>query len=180
MDKKTFRTQALRALRTLPPAQARWADRTVIRQLRQRIRQRHAHTILLYLPLKGEVNLLPLIRTLRQEGRTVLVPFMEGESFRLVQYRLPLRRAQYGIYEPNFSRKYQKKQIDIAIVPIVGTDPTFRRIGFGKGMYDRFYSREGHRRIDCTIFVQRVWQYSPTQLTDTWDIHPDELLVGYA
>jgi len=105
------------------------------------------------------------------------VPFMEGESFRLVQYRLPLRTKQYGVREPNFSRKYRKKQIDMAIVPIVGTDKTFRRIGFGKGMYDRFFAREG-THIAHTIFVQRVWQYSPVPLTDVWDVQADEILVG--
>ena len=177
MDKKTFRTQALRNLRSLSPAQARHADRRVRRQLLRRIRDARAQSVLLYTPLPGEVDTLPLIRTLRRRGITVLVPFMEAESFRLVQYRLPLHTKQYGVREPNFSRKYRKKQIDMAIVPIVGTDKTLRRIGFGKGMYDRFFAREG-AHIAHTIFVQRVWQYSPVLLTDVWDVQADEILVG--
>ena len=31
--------------------------------------------------------------------------------------------------------------IDIAIVPAVGVDGNLQRIGFGKGMYDRFFEK---------------------------------------
>jgi 5-formyltetrahydrofolate cyclo-ligase len=102
---------------------------------------------------------------------------MEGESFRLVQYRLPLRRGRFGVREPRFSNRYTKELIDIAVVPIVGTDPTGRRIGFGQGMYDRFFAREGSR-IARTIFVQRCLQWSPEILTDGHDVQADEIVTG--
>ena len=177
MDKKTFRTHALKQLRSLSPAQARYCDRKVRRRLLERIADEKAQTVMLYLPLPGEVDVLPLIGALRRRGVTVLVPFMEGESFRLVQYRLPLRTKQYGVREPNISKKYRNKRIDIAIVPIVGTDRTLRRVGFGRGMYDRFFARE-HGWIGRTIFVQRALQWSPDVVTDAWDVRADEIIVG--
>jgi len=177
MDKKTFRTQALRRLRRLTPSQKRIADHRITRALLGRILARRAHTVMLYIPIGVEVDVMPLIDTLRRRGMVVLVPFMEGESFRLVQYRLPLHRRQFGVREPNFSNKYRNRQIDIAIVPIIGTDPTGRRVGFGKGMYDRFFAREGDA-IAHVIFVQRTWQYAPCRVTDDWDVQADEVLVG--
>ena len=57
----------------------------------------NAQNILLYLPMGIEVNLYPLIATLRKEKKNIYVPFMEGESFRLVKYRLPLKIKKYGI-----------------------------------------------------------------------------------
>jgi len=178
MDKKTFRRDALRRLRSLSSRQARLADRYILSQLLKRIEEHRARTVMIYVPLTGEVDVMPLIRTLRQRRIEVLVPFMEGESFRLVQYRLPLHKKQYGVREPKFSRKYQKKRIDIAIVPIVGTDKTLRRIGFGKGMYDRFFSREGDR-IAHVIFVQRIGQHSSAVITDRWDVRADEIIAGH-
>ncbi len=133
--------------------------------------------MMLYVPLPDEADVLPLIHTLRRRGVEVLVPFMEGESFRLVQYRLPLEIKQFGVREPRFSRKKRNKHIDIAIVPIVGTDRSMRRVGFGRGMYDRFFAREGSR-IGRTIFVQRILQYSPEIITDDWDVAADGILVG--
>ncbi len=177
MDKNTFRSHALRQLRAASGSRARYGDRRIARRVLARIDQHHARSVLLYLPMKIEVNLLPLIHTLRRRNIIVWVPFMQGESFRLVQYRLPLQITQYGVREPKFSRKYRKKRIDIAIVPIIGTDPTLRRIGFGKGMYDRFFAREG-AQIAYTVFVQRIAQVSPDIVTDRWDVQADELIAG--
>jgi len=177
MDKKTFRTRALKQLRNLTPAQARYGDRVVRRRLLARMIQERAQTVMLYIPLPGEVDVMPLIGTLRRRGITVLVPFMEGESFRLVQYRLPLRTKQFGVREPKNSTQYRNKRIDIAIVPIVGTDRTLRRVGFGKGMYDRFFAKK-QKQIGRTIFVQRKLQWSPDVVTDAWDVRADEIIVG--
>jgi 5-formyltetrahydrofolate cyclo-ligase len=177
MDKKAFRQYALKNLRAIPRQQARYMDYRVNRLLLDRIKQQGARSVMLYIPLDIEVDVMPLIGTLRRRGIEVLVPFMEGESFRLVQYRLPLRTKRFGVREPIFSRKYRKKRIDIAVVPIVGTDPTLRRVGFGKGMYDRFFTREGYRIADV-IFVQRTEQYTPCVITDAWDVQADEILTG--
>jgi len=177
MDKKTFRIQALEHLQRLSRAQMRIADHRINRALLATIRARRARTVMLYIPLGLEVNVMPLIDTLRRCGIMVLVPFMEGESFRLVQYRLPLHRKRFNVREPNFSNKYRNRPIDIAIVPVVGTDSTGRRIGFGKGMYDRFFAKTGGT-VAHVIFVQRAWQYAPYQVTDDWDVQADELLTG--
>ena len=108
MDKKTFRRQALSALKAIPDARRRSIDHRVNAQLLRSILKGRARTVMLYVPLQDEVNVLPLIATLRQRGITVLVPFMEGESFRLVQYRQPLRTRRFGVREPGISRKYRK------------------------------------------------------------------------
>ena len=117
-------------------------DKKVVNALYQYIVDNNAKNVMLYVPLKTEVNLYPLIQRLRKEKKILYVPFMEGASFRLVKYRLPLKKKQFGIKEPNDSKQYRIKNIDIAIVPIVGVDVTRRRVGFGKGMYDRFYEKQ--------------------------------------
>ena len=63
---------------------------------------------------------------------------MDGVSFKMVPLRLPLERKAFGIYEPRASHR-KINLIDVAIVPAVGVDGSLRRIGFGKGMYDRFF-----------------------------------------
>jgi 5-formyltetrahydrofolate cyclo-ligase len=133
-----------------------------------------AQHIMLYIPLGMEVDTMPLIRILRRQKRILYVPFMEGKSFRLVKYRLPLRVKRFGIKEPNFSKQYINN-IDIALVPIVATDPTFRRVGFGKGMYDRFFEKN-QKKIKKTIFVIRTLCYSNQIITQEHDIKADILV----
>jgi len=123
----------------------------VIRKLYTLIDSLQAERIMLYLPLKTEVNLYPLIRQLRKEGKTLYVPFMEGESFRLVKYRYPLKKKRFGIKE-------------------------FRRVGFGKGMYDRFFEKE-IKNIKTTVFVARRLCYAKDVVTDDYDVKADVVIV---
>jgi 5-formyltetrahydrofolate cyclo-ligase len=101
---------------------------------------------------------------------------MEGKSFRLVKYRLPLEKKRFGIKEPKDSKQYRKKNIDLAIVPIVGLDITLRRVGFGKGMYDRFFEKE-IKNIDKTVFVARKLCYSHEIITNDHDIKADIIII---
>jgi 5-formyltetrahydrofolate cyclo-ligase len=100
---------------------------------------------------------------------------MEGKSFRLVKYRLPLKIKKFKIREPMISKDYNK-EIDLAIIPIIGTDKTMRRIGFGKGMYDRFFEKRG-KNIKKIIFVIRIFSYSKKIITNNYDIK-GELLIS--
>jgi len=179
MDKKSFRKTCLARLRVLQKRTNRKRDRKVVLMLYDIIKQEKAHTILLYIPLKIEVNVHPLIKSLRREGRLVLVPFMEGESFSLVKYRMPLERKQYGIREPKYSKLYRRREIDLAIVPIVGTDLTLRRVGFGKGMYDRFFERE-RKNIKKTVFVSRRLCFAHKVITDRYDVAADMVITPEA
>ncbi len=168
-DKTLFRTLSLQRLKTLPKHRRYIVDKWIISQLYSEITRLNATQIMLYLPLQNEVNTFALINKLRQEKRSVYVPFMEGTSFRLVQYRLPLETKKFGIKEPKYSNQYKKKEIDIAIVPIVGLDITLRRIGFGKGMYDRFFEKKGNF-IKKTVFIARELCYTTKKITDDYDI----------
>ena len=152
-------------------------DKWVLEVLHDMIKEQNAQNIMLYLPLKMEVNLYPLIAKLRKEKRMLYVPFMEGASFRLVKYRLPLYKKQFGIKEPKDSKHYRKKQIDIAIVPIVGIDATHRRVGFGKGMYDRFFERN-YTNIKEVVFVARELCCAKEVVTDDYDVKADCIVTA--
>ena len=108
----------------------------ILRELEFILKECKAKNILLYIPLDIEVDLRKLIAKLRKNS-TIFVPFMEGVSFKMVKYRLPLMAKKFNIYEPpNSNFKFVK--LDVAVVPVLGVDGNFKRIGFGKGMYDRF------------------------------------------
>jgi len=177
MDKQTFRKTALSRLRGLSWQKRYLIDKRINALLYSMIREQRAKSVMLYVPLEMEVNVMPLIHRLRQEGILVLVPFMEGKSFRLVKYRLPLKRKKYGVKEPKISKQFRKKRINIAIVPIAGTDRSLRRIGFGKGMYDRFFMQE-KKWIDTVVFVQRVLCLSEESVTASHDVGADTVIAG--
>jgi len=125
--------------------------------------------ILLYLPLTQEVDVKFLIKWLRQNNYNVFVPFMISKNqFKIVPYRLPLFKKKYNIYEPNFSNFKYKVKLDLAIVPTVGYDETFRRVGFGVGFYDRFFSSLNYSPV--IVFTQFCDCKSKYIITNNYDV----------
>jgi len=175
--KKAFRQHCLKRLKAASGRGRYIKDKKVLEMLYRIINEADARSVMLYLPMVTEVNLYPLIRRLRREKIKLYVPFMEGASFRVVKYRYPLKSKRFGIKEPNDSRQYRIKKIDIAIVPIVGMDVTRRRVGFGKGMYDRFFEKE-IKNINKTVFVARELCYSQEILTNHYDIKADIVVTA--
>lgn len=129
------------------------------------IKKFKAKKILIFTPLIYEPNLLRF-RNILGKNRQVFVPFMQNESLKIVKLRLPLNRKKFGVLEPNDS--FLKTKIDMAIVPVVGVDRVFRRIGHGQGFYDRFFGDSKKRPL--IIFVQSIDGLSEKEITQGHDV----------
>jgi len=134
---------------------------------------KHYKRILFFIPLKNEVDIYWVLKRLRREKKEIFVPFMEENSFKMVKYALPLRKKNFSILEP-LNKNQTLKKIDLAIVPIVGIDKSFKRVGFGKGMYDRFFAKLKYK--PKIVFVQLRPCVSKNKLTDFYDIRGDEFI----
>lgn len=174
-QKSSFRKLCLKRLKKVAHFSRYSKSKLIVNSLNKIIKEERANNILLYIPLGLEVDVIPLIKKLRKDKKSVYVPYMYKDSFKAVKYRLPLKIKKYGIKEPNNSFVKAKK-IDLAIVPIVGIDRLEKRVGFGKGMYDRFFDRLNYR--PKTIFVQLILCKSDKILSDDYDIKADYIITG--
>ncbi|GAX87130.1 5-formyltetrahydrofolate cyclo-ligase [Lebetimonas natsushimae] len=129
--------------------------------------------ILLFIPLKNETDIRGVINRLRREKKNIFVPFMQDLSFKMVKYQLPLKKKKFSIFEP-VNKQQTLQKIDLAIVPIVGITLDFRRIGFGKGMYDRFFAKLKYK--PKVIFLQLSPCISKENVADKFDIKADEYI----
>ncbi len=152
-----------------------YKDKKTIKKLEKFIKLNNFKNILLYVPVNMEVNVLPLINKLRKKQLNVFVPFIVEDSFKIVKYRLPLQKKTFGIKEPNNSFCIYP-QIDLAIVPILGIDKQWRRIGFGKGMYDRFFYRLNYK--PTIVFIQLTLCQANEILSDKYDIQADLIITS--
>lgn len=138
----------------------------------------HKYNILFYLPLPNEVDLIHIIYKLRKcKKYQVFVPKLEKISFNMVKCRFPLVKNYCRIYEPKTCNIYKDIIIDIAIVPVLGVDKNMKRIGFGKGMYDRFYSTLKVRPY--SIFTSRFQNIAVQPLCQWYDIQADKYVSTY-
>ncbi len=175
--KEDFRKYCLNRLQFFSKKAKIKRDKDICSSILDIINFYNPRNILLYIPLSMEVDVQPLINSLRKkENIEVYVPFIQGKSFVPVKYRLPLKRGKFGIKEPNFSNfKRGDIKLDMIIVPIVGIDETYRRIGFGAGMYDRFYEKLKQKPI--TVFTQLKLCKSKEIVTSSYDIKPDFIIT---
>ena len=173
-DKSHFRTFSREKLTSLTNRYKR--DKVVQKSLFKMITQLRAKHILMYNPLMIEADIRNVITTCRRRKCKVYVPFMEGISFKMVEWRLPLYKKSFNIKEPRNSFAI-KPMIDLAVVPVIGVDGALRRIGFGKGMYDRFF--DTLEKKPPVLFVQREFCMTPMLLAEEHDIAADIYLTPY-
>jgi 5-formyltetrahydrofolate cyclo-ligase len=174
--KNDFRKSCLKRLEFTSLFLKYYKNKIIFKKLEKFTKQSDSKNILLYIPLGIEVDVKPLINSLRKrKDTTVYVPFMQGESFKIVKYRLPLHKKRFGIKEPNNSF-FKARKIDLAIVPVVGVDKLNKRIGFGKGMYDRFFDKLGYK--PTMVFTQLILCKSEKILSDNYDIQADYIITN--
>ena len=91
-----------------------------------------------FMPLKSEINPLPLMRKLAGQGARLALPVVTGRGKSLVMrewvFGEPLIAGVWGTREP----KPEAAEVDpdILLVPLLAFDRTGHRIGYGAGYYD--------------------------------------------
>jgi len=172
LTKKTFREKCLAKMKNSTKHNKVYVNNIVNNKLKKQLKGISGKKILLYYPLPMEADIRKTILHLRKKNY-LFIPFMENESFKIVPFRLPLQKKKFGIYEAENSLK-KIRNIDIAIVPVVGVDGNLQRVGFGKGMYDRFF--EKLEKKPYTIFIQAEFCFTKELLCDHFDVEGDMLL----
>jgi len=173
LTKTILRENALKSLQLNAKRNKKYKSHLVSNKLLQLFKNLKGKKILFYFPLLMEVDILRVLKQLRKNNE-IFIPFMVAQSFKMVPFRLPLHKKKFGIYEAGNTVRNIKK-IDIAIVPVVGVDGNLQRVGFGKGMYDRFFEKLQKRPY--TIFTQLELCYTKELVCDEYDIACDLLIT---
>jgi 5-formyltetrahydrofolate cyclo-ligase len=137
-DKKRFRGEAF-ARRDALPAEVRQAAAETIaaRPLPLPIGPRAI--VSGFMPMKTEIDPLPLMRKLEGQGARLALPVLVGRGTPLVMrawtFGEPLSAGVWGIREPE--PEAEEVAPDILLVPLLAFDRAGSRIGYGGGYYDR-------------------------------------------
>ncbi len=149
----TERKQALRkqffALRaSISEDEKKRLDDRLNKNLAKHPLYKKAAVLLLFFPVRGEPDLLPLAELALREGKTVGFPISHPEdrtmTFRAIQSLSELQAGAYGIPEPPESGEFLNDRTDaLCLLPGLAFDRYGYRLGYGGGYYDRFLSNFG-------------------------------------
>ena len=140
-QKNSLRQHLEMKRRAMPKEEAAALSSAVVARLESVPEFQKGRNIMLYYPIRNEVDVRPLLEAY-QDSKVLLLPVvLKGHKMELRQYRGPesLKKGQYGIPEP-IGERYTGR-IDTIIVPGVGFDRHLHRIGRGGGYYDRFLKK---------------------------------------
>lgn len=108
-------------------------------------------SVLCFVPLTDEPDITSLIDDALQANKTVALPRYSLSSKAFVAAHIKARaqciRGEFGVLEPDAGCPViPLNQLDLVLVPGVAYDLTGRRLGRGKGFYDRLLAEvRGHK-----------------------------------
>ena len=145
----------------------------LVKKLQMTVEYQQAKNIMIFYPLKHEVNLLSLLNDKTKnfylpkiEGKNLLCcPFKEGEK---------LSDSSFKTKEP-LTEAVEKDLIDLVIVPALAVDKKNYRLGYGGGFYDRFFAEaQNVTKFVCTSQTLVVESVYP----EIHDIQMDKIIVA--
>lgn len=159
--KARLRQQIRAELQKLSPEQRVKASAAVGHQLQNQRIWVEARSILFYAPLGDEIDIWSLAQAALDHGKLAALPQFDrdGGTYRASQVsnlHRDVAIGRFGILEPKPDcPELSLNQLDLILVPGVGFDQHGRRLGRGKGDYDRLLA--GVRGTKCGLAFDCQW-----------------------
>ena len=157
-EKKKLRTELLDIRNQIVGTEREIAEAAVVSKILSLTSFRFAETVLLYYPIKGEINVLPIAEAAIKAGKRVAFPLCDIESstmtYHIVSDLSELKEGSYGIPEPSSDLPIYtptRGKNDLIIIPAVCFDRHGYRVGYGKGYYDRYLNTFGGTAVGVTF-----------------------------
>ncbi len=152
--KSVLRDRVRELVRALPAEERRAGAAVLGALIREQTPWRSAQSVLLFAPLPDEPDISALLDEAWRGGKTVALPRSDpqtgGYLAGVVADRSQLSPGRFGVPEPAAGCPVMAlNQLDFAFVPGVAFDLVGRRLGRGKGFYDRLLA--GVRGHKCAV-----------------------------
>ena len=169
MQKKRLRKEITAKVRAMPDEMRAAASADIQTQVLALPEYCGAGSVFLYIAMPTEPDTREILAQAIKDGKRVYVPKCIGENEMLavrIRSEQALIPGAYGIPEPqDCSETVGPDGIDLMIVPCVAASKDGRRLGHGKGYYDRFLQDSAGKTV-CLCFRAALSDAVPTEPTD--------------
>ncbi len=148
-EKKALRKEYSEKRAALDREYKKKLDEKIIDRFMSLATYRYAHTLLLYYPVKGEIDVRRLITSALASGKRVALPRCESKDsimhFHYINSLDELCEGRFDIMEPSETAElFTPDNLCgpcAVIIPALAYDRSGYRLGYGKGFYDRYFGR---------------------------------------
>lgn len=170
-EKKELRSQLLDKLLSLTKEELKRRSQNVTKRLSELPIYRKAKLVMVYYPIKGEVDILEMVR--KDLGvKRFCFPLMDLEKkdlevFEINNLEEDFAPGPFGVMQPDAekTKKVPLHEIDMIVVPALAFDRKRNRLGRGAGFYDRFL-----KKINPSC--KKIGIAFESQILDDLPIHP--------
>ena len=168
--KRAIRREKIAMRRAMSAEVRSAADAAINRRLLDIVRAEKPSGLVAYVSDGTEPDLTPVMQYALQEGNTLCLPrFEQDGSYSIVTVRsLVFPTSHWGIPEPSADAPAAPLELlaeALWLVPGVAFDSACRRLGRGKGVYDRLLARGTGKTIGIFYELQRCEEL-PHEPTD--------------
>ena len=178
LDKAAWRRRIRESLRAFPAEARRAASRPLREMLQAQPIWSQAHRLFCFAPLADEPDITGIISDALRANKTVALPRYDPTSDRYSAAQISSLSqcisGQFGALEPAAGcPAVLLNQLDLVLVPGVAFDFAGRRLGRGKGFYDRLLAEvRGHK---CGVaFDEQIVAELPEE---THDVRVDSIVT---
>ena len=154
--KSRLRKELAAVLSAIPPGEAAERSGTACERAVGLDEFAPAGSVMIYLPIRSELDPTAIARAAWSAGKTVLVPKVDWSARRMDAVVLssldePMFTDRYGLRTPAAGATWPIDKIDLIVVPAMAYDRSGHRLGRGGGFYDRFLGRDGLTGTTCGL-----------------------------
>jgi 5,10-methenyltetrahydrofolate synthetase len=178
-EKDTLRRELMARRAGLNAEAVRTASENALSLIRSLAEWRQAREVLVYWPVRGEVDVRPLVAELWQRGCRVLMPRCRPDAYGEMDIACAacedeLVPGPFTLMEPDAGKcpPVDECSPDMALIPGVCFDRRGYRLGFGGGYYDRLLATDGMKR-PLILGIGYAFQLVESLPVQPWDMPVD-------
>lgn len=153
-EKSVLRRECAAIRNGIAKEEKKGMDERICKNLQSLTVFRFAQKLLLYHPIRSEVDVLPLMDIALGMGKEVYFPLCDPKvpgkmTFHKVTSAAQLISGSFSVPEPSADLPLYENDPSLAVcmIPALAFDKEGYRLGYGKGYYDRFLSEFAGTRI---------------------------------
>ncbi len=175
LEKKELRRIYINKRESLSQEEREALSKRIIDRILELEEIKGAKKVLLFCPIRGEPDITPLFSWVLKEGKSLVLPKVEGKNLKLVEVEgeKDLSIGAFCIPEPTKGKEVLPQEVDLSLVPGILFDKEGYRIGYGKGYYDKLLGKLGGIKVGVCFDFQVVERLP----RDSWDKPVDLVLT---